>query len=155
MRPEFCPALAERAARGRERRVVAEGFGWPPAARPHGDHEGLAGDGVVAVRGLRSRRPPDPHRCRDQRKARQACRLKENVIIGKLILGRYRYQPVYRNIQVQPTEVMPSRPLYALPSYDDGYYSPDARHGTGAGGAAGRLRLPGATSGNVVRRPGS
>ncbi|WP_181780124.1 DNA-directed RNA polymerase subunit beta' [Pseudonocardia pini] len=58
--------------------------------------------------------------------------LKENVIIGKLIpagtgIGRY------RNIQVQPTEEARAA-AYALPSYDDGYYSPDV-FGTGTGAA--------------------
>jgi DNA-directed RNA polymerase subunit beta' len=58
--------------------------------------------------------------------------LKENVIIGKLIpagtgIGRY------RNIQVQPTEEARAA-AYALPSYDDGYYSPDV-FGAGTGAA--------------------
>ena len=58
--------------------------------------------------------------------------LKENVIIGKLIpagtgIGRY------RNIQVQPTEEARAA-AYALPNYDDGYYSPDV-FGTGTGAA--------------------
>ncbi|MEU7813915.1 DNA-directed RNA polymerase subunit beta' [Pseudonocardia sp. NPDC049154] len=58
--------------------------------------------------------------------------LKENVIIGKLIpagTGISRY----RNIQVQPTEEARAA-AYALPSYDDGYYSPDV-FGTGTGAA--------------------
>jgi DNA-directed RNA polymerase subunit beta' len=58
--------------------------------------------------------------------------LKENVIIGKLIpagTGINRY----RNIQVQPTEEARAA-AYALPSYDDGYYSPDV-FGTGTGAA--------------------
>jgi len=49
--------------------------------------------------------------------------LKENVIIGKLIpagTGINRY----RNIQVQPTEEARAA-AYAVPSYDDGFYSPD------------------------------
>ncbi|MBA3907852.1 MAG: DNA-directed RNA polymerase subunit beta', partial [Pseudonocardiales bacterium] len=58
--------------------------------------------------------------------------LKENVIIGKLIpagTGINRY----RNIQVQPTEDARTA-AYALPSYDDGYYSPDV-FGGGSGAA--------------------
>ena len=58
--------------------------------------------------------------------------LKENVIIGKLIpagTGISRY----RNIQVQPTEEARAA-AYALPSYDDGYYSPDV-FGAGTGAA--------------------
>jgi DNA-directed RNA polymerase subunit beta' len=58
--------------------------------------------------------------------------LKENVIIGKLIpagTGIARY----RDIQVQPTEEARAA-AYALPSYDDGYYSPDV-FGTGTGAA--------------------
>ncbi|GAB2924148.1 DNA-directed RNA polymerase subunit beta' [Rhodococcus aerolatus] len=49
--------------------------------------------------------------------------LKENVIIGKLIpagTGINRY----RNITVQPTEEARAA-AYSVPSYDDGYYSPD------------------------------
>ena len=49
--------------------------------------------------------------------------LKENVIIGKLIpagTGINRY----RNIQVQPTEEARAA-AYAVPTYDDQYYSPD------------------------------
>ena len=50
--------------------------------------------------------------------------LKENVIIGKLIpagtgIGRY------RNITVEPTEEARAA-AYALPSFDDGYYSADS-----------------------------
>jgi len=58
--------------------------------------------------------------------------LKENVIIGKLIpagTGINRY----RNIQVQPTEEARAA-AYAIPSYDDGYYSPDV-FGTSTGAA--------------------
>ncbi|TCP53195.1 DNA-directed RNA polymerase subunit beta' [Tamaricihabitans halophyticus] len=58
--------------------------------------------------------------------------LKENVIIGKLIpagTGINRY----RNIQVQPTEEARVA-AYAIPSYDDGYYTPDV-FGTGTGAA--------------------
>lgn len=56
------------------------------------------------------------------------------MIIGKLIppagtgIGRY------RNIQVQPTEEARAA-AYALPNYDDGYYSPPDVFGTGSGAA--------------------
>ncbi|MGH3621959.1 MAG: DNA-directed RNA polymerase subunit beta', partial [Sciscionella sp.] len=58
--------------------------------------------------------------------------LKETVIIGKLIpagTGINRY----RNIQVQPTEEARAA-AYAIPSYDDGYYTSDV-FGTGTGAA--------------------
>ncbi|MBW0008756.1 MAG: hypothetical protein JO063_01330, partial [Pseudonocardiales bacterium] len=59
--------------------------------------------------------------------------LKENVIIGKLIpagTGINRY----RNIEVQPTEEARAA-AYAIPSYDEGYYSPEV-FGTAGTGAA-------------------
>ena len=59
--------------------------------------------------------------------------LKENVIIGKLIpagTGINRY----RNITVQPTEEARAA-AYAVPSYDDTYYSPDGTFGAPAGAA--------------------
>ncbi|MFT4085828.1 MAG: DNA-directed RNA polymerase subunit beta', partial [Gordonia sp. (in: high G+C Gram-positive bacteria)] len=59
--------------------------------------------------------------------------LKENVIIGKLIpagTGINRY----RNIQVQPTEEARAA-AYALPTYDDTYYSPDGAFGAPSGAA--------------------
>ncbi|MFM9378356.1 DNA-directed RNA polymerase subunit beta' [Gordonia sp. VNK21] len=59
--------------------------------------------------------------------------LKENVIIGKLIpagTGINRY----RNIQVQPTEEARAA-AYALPAYDDTYYSPDGGFGAPSGAA--------------------
>jgi len=55
--------------------------------------------------------------------------LKENVIIGKLIPAGTGIDK-YRNIQVQPTEEAWVA-AYAIPSYDDGYYTPDV-FGTGA-----------------------
>src|SRR5436853_7077478 len=58
--------------------------------------------------------------------------LKENVIIGKLIpagTGINRY----RNVEVQPTEEARAA-AYAIPSYDDSYYTPDV-FGTGTGAA--------------------
>ncbi|MBM7365912.1 DNA-directed RNA polymerase subunit beta' [Gordonia hydrophobica] len=59
--------------------------------------------------------------------------LKENVIIGKLIpagTGINRY----RNIEVQPTEEARAA-AYALPTYDDTYYSPDGAFGAPSGAA--------------------
>ncbi|MEP9414975.1 DNA-directed RNA polymerase subunit beta' [Gordonia sp. VNQ95] len=59
--------------------------------------------------------------------------LKENVIIGKLIpagTGINRY----RNIQVQPTEEARAA-AYAMPAYDDTYYSPDGTFGAPSGAA--------------------
>ena len=49
--------------------------------------------------------------------------LKENVIIGKLIPAGTGINQ-YRNIQVQPTEEARAA-AYAIPAYDDQYYSPD------------------------------
>lgn len=49
--------------------------------------------------------------------------LKENVIIGKLIPAGTGINK-YRNIQVQPTEEARAA-AYAIPAYDDQYYSPD------------------------------
>src|SRR5205809_1093350 len=57
-------------------------------------------------------------------------RLKENVIIGKLIPAGTGMQ-VYRNIRVQPTEEARSA-AYTIPSYEDQYYSPDFGQATGA-----------------------
>ncbi|MCK2236838.1 MULTISPECIES: DNA-directed RNA polymerase subunit beta' [unclassified Crossiella] len=58
--------------------------------------------------------------------------LKENVIIGKLIPAGTGINK-YRNIQVQPTEEARAA-AYAIPSYDDGYYTPDV-FGAGTGAA--------------------
>ncbi|HEY0453683.1 DNA-directed RNA polymerase subunit beta', partial [Actinophytocola sp.] len=58
--------------------------------------------------------------------------LKENVIIGKLIPAGTGINK-YRNIQVQPTEEARVA-AYAIPSYDDGYYTPDV-FGAGTGAA--------------------
>ncbi|MCR8691267.1 DNA-directed RNA polymerase subunit beta' [Rhodococcus rhodochrous] len=49
--------------------------------------------------------------------------LKENVIIGKLIPAGTGINK-YRNIEVQPTEEARAA-AYAIPAYDDQYYSPD------------------------------
>jgi len=59
--------------------------------------------------------------------------LKENVIIGKLIpagTGINRY----RHIQVEPTEEARAA-AYAVPAYDDSFYSPDAGFGDSTGAA--------------------
>jgi DNA-directed RNA polymerase subunit beta' len=59
--------------------------------------------------------------------------LKENVIIGKLIPAGTGIDR-YRNIQVQPTEEARAA-AYALPTYDDTYYSPDSPFGAPSGAA--------------------
>ena len=59
--------------------------------------------------------------------------LKENVIIGKLIPAGTGINK-YRNIQVQPTEEARAA-AYAVPSYDDTYYSPDGTFGAPSGAA--------------------
>ena len=59
--------------------------------------------------------------------------LKENVIIGKLIPAGTGINK-YRNIQVEPTEEARAA-AYALPSYDDTYFSPDGTFGAPSGAA--------------------
>ncbi|MBT0565862.1 DNA-directed RNA polymerase subunit beta' [Williamsia sp. CHRR-6] len=59
--------------------------------------------------------------------------LKENVIIGKLIPAGTGINK-YRNITVQPTEEARAA-AYAVPAYDDTYYSPDGTFGAPAGAA--------------------
>ena len=81
-------------------------------------------------RGCRRRRSRRPLACSPMRPSTAVDKLvglKENVIIGKLIpagTGINRY----RNIQVQPTEEARAA-AYAVPSYDDTYYSPDGTFG--------------------------
>ena len=56
------------------RRVVAEGGSRRPVVPElHGHHQGLAGDGVVAVRGLLPGDDPGAHRRRDQRASPTRC----------------------------------------------------------------------------------
>ena len=132
---EFLPgALAERADfETQNRRVVAEG-GEPASGRPV--LMGITKASLATESWLSAASFQETTRILTDAaingKRDKLVGLKENVIIGKLIpagtgIGRY------RNIQVQPTEEARAA-AYALPSYDDGYYSPDV-FGTGTGAA--------------------
>jgi DNA-directed RNA polymerase subunit beta' len=123
---EFLPgSLTERADfEAANRRVVAEG-GEPAAGRPvlmGITKASLATDSWLSAASFQetTRVLTDAAiNCRSDK----LIGLKENVIIGKLIpagTGINRY----RNIQVQPTEEARAA-AYAVPSYDDQYYSPD------------------------------
>nr|WP_206038206.1 DNA-directed RNA polymerase subunit beta' [Rhodococcus sp. HNM0569] len=123
---EFLPgSLVERAEfEAANRRVVAEG-GEPAAGRPvlmGITKASLATDSWLSAASFQetTRVLTDAAiNCRSDK----LIGLKENVIIGKLIpagTGINRY----RNIQVQPTEEARAA-AYAVPSYDDQYYSPD------------------------------
>ncbi|MFZ2174857.1 MAG: DNA-directed RNA polymerase subunit beta' [Rhodococcus sp. (in: high G+C Gram-positive bacteria)] len=131
---EFLPgSLTERADfEAANRRVVAEG-GEPAAGRPvlmGITKASLATDSWLSAASFQetTRVLTDAAiNCRSDK----LIGLKENVIIGKLIpagTGINRY----RNIQVQPTEEARAA-AYAVPSYDDQYYSPEGfGQGTGA-----------------------
>jgi len=132
---EFLPgSLVERAEfEASNRRVVAEG-GEPAAGRPvlmGITKASLATDSWLSAASFQetTRVLTDAAiNCRSDK----LIGLKENVIIGKLIpagTGINRY----RNIQVQPTEEARAA-AYAVPSYDDQYYSPEG-FGTGTGAA--------------------
>ncbi len=132
---EFLPgALAERADfEVQNRRVVAEG-GEPASGRPV--LMGITKASLATESWLSAASFQETTRILTDAaingKRDKLVGLKENVIIGKLIpagTGISRY----RNIQVQPTEEARAA-AYALPSYDDGYYSPDV-FGTGTGAA--------------------
>jgi DNA-directed RNA polymerase subunit beta' len=132
---EFLPgALAERSDfETQNRRVVAEG-GEPAAGRPV--LMGITKASLATESWLSAASFQETTRILTDAaingKRDKLVGLKENVIIGKLIpagTGINRY----RNIQVQPTEEARAA-AYALPSYDDGYYSPDV-FGTGTGAA--------------------
>ena len=123
---EFLPgSLVERSEfEASNRRVVAEG-GEPAAGRPvlmGITKASLATDSWLSAASFQetTRVLTDAAiNCRSDK----LIGLKENVIIGKLIpagTGINRY----RNIQVQPTEEARAA-AYAVPSYDDQYYSPD------------------------------
>ncbi|TXG91915.1 DNA-directed RNA polymerase subunit beta' [Rhodococcus rhodnii] len=123
---EFLPgSLVERAEfEAANRRVVSEG-GEPAAGRPvlmGITKASLATDSWLSAASFQetTRVLTDAAiNCRSDK----LVGLKENVIIGKLIpagTGINRY----RNIQVQPTEEARAA-AYAVPSYDDQYYSPD------------------------------
>nr|WP_314143910.1 DNA-directed RNA polymerase subunit beta' [uncultured Rhodococcus sp.] len=131
---EFLPgSLTERSEfESSNRRVVSEG-GEPAAGRPvlmGITKASLATDSWLSAASFQetTRVLTDAAiNCRSDK----LIGLKENVIIGKLIpagTGINRY----RNITVQPTEEARAA-AYAVPSYDDQYYSPDGfGQGTGA-----------------------
>ena len=132
---EFLPgSLTERAEfEAANRRVVAEG-GEPAAGRPvlmGITKASLATDSWLSAASFQetTRVLTDAAiNCRSDK----LIGLKENVIIGKLIpagTGINRY----RNITVQPTEEARAA-AYAVPSYDDQYYSPEG-FGAGTGAA--------------------
>ncbi|GDY29362.1 DNA-directed RNA polymerase subunit beta' [Gandjariella thermophila] len=132
---EFLPGgLVERAQfEAENRRVVAEG-GEPASGRPV--LMGITKASLATESWLSAASFQETTRVLTEAaiegKSDKLVGLKENVIIGKLIpagTGINRY----RNIQVQPTEEARAA-AYAIPSYDDGYYTPDV-FGTGTGAA--------------------
>ena len=119
---------------GRGRRA---GLGSPGA---DGDHEGLAGDGVVAVRGVVPGDHPDPHRCRDQRKARQARRAQGERDHRQADPGRYGHQPVPQH--PGPAHGGGPRGRLRAAELRRRLLQPRrVRHGHRCRGTAGRLRL--------------
>ncbi|MCP2165861.1 DNA-directed RNA polymerase subunit beta' [Goodfellowiella coeruleoviolacea] len=132
---EFLPgSLVERAEfESQNRRVVAEG-GEPASGRPvlmGITKASLATDSWLSAASFQETTRVLTDAAINGR-SDKLIGLKENVIIGKLIpagTGINRY----RNIQVQPTEEARAA-AYAIPSYDDGYYTPDV-FGTGTGAA--------------------
>jgi DNA-directed RNA polymerase subunit beta' len=132
---EFLPgALIERAEFEREnRRVVAAG-GEPASGRPvlmGITKASLATDSWLSAASFQETTRVLTDAAINGRSDRLVG-LKENVIIGKLIPAGTGINK-YRNIQVQPTEEARVA-AYAIPSYDDGYYTPDV-FGTGTGAA--------------------
>jgi DNA-directed RNA polymerase subunit beta' len=132
---EFLPgALIERAEFEREnRRVVASG-GEPASGRPvlmGITKASLATDSWLSAASFQETTRVLTDAAINGR-SDQLVGLKENVIIGKLIPAGTGINK-YRNIQVQPTEEARVA-AYAIPSYDDGYYTPDV-FGTGTGAA--------------------
>ncbi|GGM52040.1 DNA-directed RNA polymerase subunit beta' [Longimycelium tulufanense] len=132
---EFLPgSLVERAEfEAENRRVVAEG-GEPASGRPL--LMGITKASLATESWLSAASFQETTRVLTEAaihgRSDKLMGLKENVIIGKLIpagTGINRY----RNIQVQPTEEARAA-AYAIPSYDDGYYTPDV-FGTGTGAA--------------------
>ncbi|HEX7659266.1 MAG TPA: DNA-directed RNA polymerase subunit beta' [Pseudonocardiaceae bacterium] len=132
---EFLPgSLVERTQfEAENRRVVAEG-GEPASGRPvlmGITKASLATDSWLSAASFQETTRVLTDNA-IQGKSDSLVGLKENVIIGKLIpagTGINRY----RNIQVQPTEEARAS-AYTIPSYDDGYYTPDV-FGTGTGAA--------------------
>ncbi|GAA1479737.1 DNA-directed RNA polymerase subunit beta' [Gordonia sinesedis] len=133
---EFLPgSLTERAEfESENRRVVAEG-GEPAAGRPvlmGITKASLATDSWLSAASFQETTRVLTDAAINSR-SDKLIGLKENVIIGKLIpagTGINRY----RNIQVQPTEEARAA-AYAMPAYDDTYYSPDGTFGAPAGAA--------------------
>jgi len=132
---EFLPgSLAERSEfEAENRRVVAEG-GEPASGRPV--LMGITKASLATESWLSAASFQETTRVLTDAaingKSDKLVGLKENVIIGKLIpagTGISRY----RNIQVQPTEEARAA-AYAIPSYDDSYYTPDV-FGSGTGAA--------------------
>ena len=75
---EFLPGdLVDRKRFEEKNAEVVESGGEPASARPilHGDHEGLAGHGLVARGGLLPGDHPGAHRGRDQRQVGPAARV--------------------------------------------------------------------------------
>jgi DNA-directed RNA polymerase subunit beta' len=132
---EFLPgALVERAEfESENRRVVAAG-GEPASGRPvlmGITKASLATDSWLSAASFQETTRVLTDAAINGRSDRLVG-LKENVIIGKLIPAGTGINK-YRNIQVQPTEEARVA-AYAIPSYDDGYYTPDV-FGTGTGAA--------------------
>ncbi|PHV65439.1 DNA-directed RNA polymerase subunit beta' [Williamsia muralis] len=133
---EFLPgSLTERAEfEAANRRVVAEG-GEPAAGRPvlmGITKASLATESWLSAASFQETTRVLTDAAINSR-SDKLIGLKENVIIGKLIpagTGINRY----RNIQVQPTEEARAA-AYAVPSYDDTYYSPDGTFGAPSGAA--------------------
>ncbi|HEY9310740.1 DNA-directed RNA polymerase subunit beta' [Williamsia sp.] len=133
---EFLPgSLTERADfEAANRRVVAEG-GEPAAGRPvlmGITKASLATESWLSAASFQETTRVLTDAAINSR-SDKLVGLKENVIIGKLIpagTGINRY----RNIQVQPTEEARAA-AYAVPSYDDTYYSPDGTFGAPSGAA--------------------
>ncbi|MFL6142141.1 MAG: DNA-directed RNA polymerase subunit beta', partial [Labedaea sp.] len=132
---EFLPgALIERSEFERENRRVVAGNGEPASGRPvlmGITKASLATDSWLSAASFQETTRVLTDAAINGRSDRLVG-LKENVIIGKLIPAGTGINK-YRNIQVQPTEEARVA-AYAIPSYDDGYYTPDV-FGTGTGPA--------------------
>ncbi|HEU5469586.1 MAG TPA: DNA-directed RNA polymerase subunit beta' [Actinophytocola sp.] len=132
---EFLPgALIERSEFERENRRVVAGGGEPASGRPvlmGITKASLATDSWLSAASFQETTRVLTDAAINGR-SDQLVGLKENVIIGKLIPAGTGINK-YRNIQVQPTEEARVA-AYAIPSYDDGYYTPDV-FGTGTGPA--------------------
>jgi DNA-directed RNA polymerase subunit beta' len=132
---EFLPgALVERAEFEAENRRVVAGGGEPASGRPvlmGITKASLATDSWLSAASFQETTRVLTDAAINGR-SDKLVGLKENVIIGKLIPAGTGINK-YRNIQVQPTEEARVA-AYAIPSYDDGYYTPDV-FGTGTGAA--------------------